>query len=179
MEDLREVGKRVLDRMKTLRPADAGDLVLGIGEIIEELREEYQGNAKLGHLEGMFREFAYDEPYEFRNDRTEEESDNQTTTTMGGGTPVYASGIMPVSGWLLPQRQPSYQTPPSSLPTSQNQTSPGIEPPIWQNQKVEHQQYPVTLSPFDDDDDDVVEEEPLEPEEPPKPFKPKWWQKKI
>lgn len=106
MEDLREVGQKAIESVNKLRSSDAGDLVLGIGEIIEELREQpelYQ--EKLDHLEGLFREFAYGEGYQLRNNRADilEEDMKQTIGTIGQSLP---SSFSPKSGHvsgILPQ----------------------------------------------------------------------------
>lgn len=174
MEDLREAGNKFFEQVKRLKPADAGDLVLGIGEIIEELREENKDQFKLEHLEGLFNELVHGRKYELRNDRTEEEDDSQTFTT--GSPPLMMSGVMPVSGWLSPQMSPPYQTPPQSVANQQLGNQQTVPPGA-------NSQYP-TLS-FDDDDDyDDIEPEPTlepepEPEEPPKPFKRRWWMSKT
>jgi len=104
MEDLREVGKKAIETINKLKPADAGDLVLGIGEIIEELRTEpEQFREKLDHLEGLFREFTYSESYGLRNDRTVEPEDAYIKSPLFG---VIASGMVninnniPLSGAL-------------------------------------------------------------------------------
>jgi len=85
MEDLREVGEKAIESVKNLGASNAGDLVLGIGEIIEELRnrpELYQD--KLDHLEGLFREFVYGEGYELRNDRVPEDKEDDKFNQMIG-----------------------------------------------------------------------------------------------
>ncbi len=110
MKDLREVGEKAIESVNKLGASDAGDLVLGIGQIIEELRGQpdlYED--KLDHLEGLFREFVYGEGYELRNNRVpeeKEEEDNNPSHWNGFGG--MASGLINVnlplniSGSLLP-----------------------------------------------------------------------------
>ncbi len=93
MEDLVDVGNKVIETIKRHKPADAGDLALGIGKIIDELREE-QSPAKLNHLEGLFKELAYGEEYVFRVEPPEVEEDlfkNSTLNNPFGG--IIASGV--------------------------------------------------------------------------------------
>jgi hypothetical protein len=73
MEDLREVGQNSLGAINKLGASDVGDLVLGIGNLIEELHDtpEDKRADKLEHLRGLFREFAHGEEYEFRDERLE------------------------------------------------------------------------------------------------------------
>lgn len=173
MEDLREIGQKVIDAIKKRKPADAGDLALGIGEIIEELRDEPdQLRDKLGHLEGLFRELAYGEKYELRADRTEvpENPIGALSGVMWGPTntlPIVASGsISP--------------PPPSQFPTTQQKRDNALAAQ-YGNQVVPPtpslppNEYPPYYKPEDvhfEDDDDYDDPE-LEPE--PKPFKKRWW----
>jgi len=67
MEDLREVGKKVIKSVRDLGASTAGDLALGIGRIINELyKHPGQDKEKLDYLDGLFREFAFGEEYELR-----------------------------------------------------------------------------------------------------------------
>lgn len=107
MEDLREVGQKVIESINKSRTSDVGDLVLGIGEIIEELREQpelYQD--KLNHLEGLFRELVYGEEYELR-DRSDPDKRGDFNHTLGGfnmptvsgafnNMPIVLSGVIPM-----------------------------------------------------------------------------------
>ena len=111
MEDLREVGEKAIESVNKLGASDAGDLVLGIGEIIEELRGKpdlYED--KLDHLEGLFREFVYGEGYELRNNRVPEDKEDDDLYSFGthNGFGGMVSGLINVnlplniSGSLLP-----------------------------------------------------------------------------
>ena len=120
MEDLRDVGKNSLDAINKLGASDVGDLVLGIGDLIEELYDapEDQREGKLEHLRGLFREFAHGEEYEFRDERlTPQEPEDPYAVTPGstsqpnlpfGGagygalSGVIASGAFPLSGSFNP-----------------------------------------------------------------------------
>jgi len=164
MEDLREVGQKAIDSINKLRASDAGDLVLGIGEIIQELREQpelYQ--EKLDHLEGLFREFAYGEGYELRNNRVEilEEGDTLSQSFGIGGA---------MSGLMMTFPNVSGAFPPNTFSSVA-----GI-PPVM-----------PTVTPSWDQDDTILDEEeevedelvpaPVIPE--PKKFKKRWWKTKL
>ena len=130
MEDLREVGEKAIESVNKLGASDAGDLVLGIGEIIQELREKPNLRVdkpdlytdKLDHLEGLFREFVYGEGYELRNNRALEEKDKDDDSNGFGslGTvsgvylthlPMVASGAFGISHkpWTSPIKTPRYK----------------------------------------------------------------------
>lgn len=68
MEDLRDVGQKALDSINNLGASDVGDLVLGIGNIIDELdnNQSEKQQLKIDHLRGLFREFAHGEEYALR-----------------------------------------------------------------------------------------------------------------
>ncbi len=158
MEDLREVGQKAIESVGNLGASNAGDLVLGIGEIIEELREHPdQHQEKLDHLEGLFREFALGEGYELRNDRTEEPEDMLIAPN------INISGYIPPSGYnfasgVYPTLGPP-TIPPTPTPAQQMTGDP--------------------KNPFEellDEEEGFVEEEV---EEEPKPYEHKWWKKKV
>ncbi len=165
MEDLREVGQKAIESVNKLGASDAGDLVLGIGEIIEELRgrpEFYQD--KLNHLEGLFREFVYGEGYQLRNNRGVRRQDDDTVDDIFNriNSPDVGSGILltrplsisvPLSGTFLNN---SYQSPIKN---------PQTLPPM----RYYHEEYPLPLAPVLQD----------APKKKPKKFKKKWWNKQI
>ncbi len=72
MEDLRDIGQKALDSINRLGASDVGDLVLSIGQIVDELQDLPDRESltpelrtlKLEHLRGLFRELAYGEEYE-------------------------------------------------------------------------------------------------------------------
>ena len=154
MEDLRDVGKKALDSINNLGASDIGDLVLGIGEIIEELRDtpEDKKQIKLDHLRGLFREFAHGEEYELRDEVLEPQVPLEDVSMSHGGalSGVY-SGVLPPSAPATTLFPPQQLTPPSSQGS------------------------------FDDDADYDDEEEEIEEEkeeEEIKPFVPAWWKVK-
>ncbi len=177
MEDLREVGQRAIDSVNKLRTSDAGDLVLGIGEIIEELREEpelrlkypIQYQNKLNHLEGLFREFAYGEGYELRNNRADileediKDTVGQSFSLSGGGMSGGLSGLMTVTPSMIS----------GSLPQNFFSSVAGM-PPV-----TPHPDHP------DHPDQEARRElevaESLYPRSSPKPkkFKKRWWKTKV
>ncbi len=124
MEDLREVGEKAIESINKLGASDAGDLVLGIGQIIEELRGQpdlYED--KLDHLEGLFREFVYGEGYELRNNRVPEEKEEEVNyPAHWNGFGGMASGLINVnlplniSGSLLPPNSSSMSHKPWGAP---------------------------------------------------------------
>lgn len=157
MEDLRDVGKKALDSINNLGASDIGDLVLGIGEIIEELRDtpEDKKQIKLDHLRGLFREFAHGEEYELRDEVLEPQVPLEDVSMSHGGalSGVY-SGVLPPSA------------PATTLFPSQQLTQPALHASLMP---------PSSQGSFDDDadyDDEEEEEEEI------KPFVPAWWKVK-
>lgn len=159
MEDLREVGKKALDSINNLGASDIGDLVLGIGEIIEELRDtpEDKRKLKLDHLKGLFREFAHGEEYELRDEVLEPQVPQDDGMVMRGSVVPPLSGM--VSGML-----------PKSAYPNLNAIYPPQQPisPIVYSYKTSSS----SQGSFDDDadyDDEEEEEEEI------KLFVPAWW----
>ena len=186
MEDLREVGQRAIDSVNKLRTSDAGDLVLGIGEIIEELREEpelrlkypIQYQNKLNHLEGLFREFAYGEGYELRNNRADILAEDIKDTvgqsfSLSGGS-IVASGLV-TSG-------------------SMAGLSGIFGGNLWTNSSSVAGIPPVTPHPDQDNEEDLTKVREIQEARrelevdrilretqaaPPKKFKKRWWKTKM
>ena len=155
MEDLREVGQKAIESVNKLKKSDAGDLVLGIGEIIEELREKpklYQ--EKLDHLEGLFREFAYGEGYKLRNNRVDILEEYITQTMSGCSPRLSLSGTFP-----------------------QNNSVAGISPVVSSPDQDD-----VTVD-EEEKVEKAIERALGIPEtvlkEKPKPFKKRWWNRKA
>jgi hypothetical protein len=96
MEDLRDVGNKVIDNIKKTKPVDAGDLVLGIGEIIESLRRENKD--KVDHLEALFNKLVYGTPYELRDEIKEEASSIPVPSGYFAPTQTWASSNIGPSG---------------------------------------------------------------------------------
>jgi len=174
MEDLREVGEKVITAIKNRKPVDAGDLAIGIGNIIEELRgqpENYE--EKVNHLEGLFRELAYGEEYALRQTEKEEEKDLLDQMIAAGKTNPIMSGTvtMPsinnpiaVSGWFNPIGQaPQPMQTGFSMSSSSN---PCGEVPLGEPEEIS---LPM---PEPEPEIEEVEEEPKE-------FKPAWWKSKV
>tara|TARA_R110002126_G_C10490983_1_gene504803 strand:- start:44609 stop:45196 length:588 start_codon:yes stop_codon:yes gene_type:complete len=105
MRDLREVGQKVIDSIMKTKPTDAGDLAIGVEDIISDLRSNpAQFQEKLDHLEGLFKELAYGEEYALREKAEDKEEDDVLGSLFGGynGSP-FASGVMPaISGAIMP-----------------------------------------------------------------------------
>lgn len=109
MRDLREVGQKVIDSIMKIKPTDAGDLAIGVEDIISDLRSNpAQFQEKLDHLEGLFKELAYGEEYALREKAEDKEEDDVLGSLFGGhsGSPFampFASGVVPaVSGAITP-----------------------------------------------------------------------------
>lgn len=156
MEDLRDVGKKVIDVIKNTKPVDAGDLVLGIGNIIEELRgQPDQFEAKLDHLEGLFRELAYGESYELR-----EPTPDAFDIDVSGGFIAASGAMIPPSGWMnnIPVSG-SFSMGHSAPPLKAQMPNPGdiIDP------------QPLPASP------QAIPQLPENEYPEPKPFKKRWW----
>tara|TARA_R110002096_G_scaffold390110_2_gene584579 strand:+ start:1848 stop:2390 length:543 start_codon:yes stop_codon:yes gene_type:complete len=178
MRDLREVGQKVIDSIMKTKPTDAGDLAIGIEDIISDLRSNpAQFQEKLDHLEGLFNELAYGEEYALRDKVEDQEDEDDVLGNLFGGFNGAMSGTLPlpiaVSGAV------NVQT--FSLPVS-NQITAGFAPP-----------QPACPLPADDPCDEVplgdsaenIREQldpcsipAPEPEELIKPFKPAWWKTK-
>ncbi len=178
MEDLREVGQKAIESVNKLRSSDAGDLVLGIGEIIEELREQpelYQ--EKLDHLEGLFKEFTCGEGYQLRNNRAdilEEENANNPPIHGWSGLYTYSSyspglgynavsGLVIASGWNMS----------GTLPSNSFSSVAGI-PPVTPH--LDHPDHPDQKARRE-----LEVAESLHPTSSPKPkkFKKRWWKTKA
>ena len=105
MEDLREVGQNSLDAINKLGASDVGDLVLGIGNLIEELHDtpEDKREGKLEHLRGLFREFAHGEEYEYRDERLEPRQPEDPNNVTGMLPPVNPNALFggqnPIASW--------------------------------------------------------------------------------
>ena len=154
MEDLSEVGRRVIAAIAKCKPADAGDLALGVESIINDLRlNPSQFEEKLNHLEGLFRELVYGEAYELREKHRPLEDSF-----------IYASGI------FSPGQQQIFSFPPISGSIPYQAPSPPVPNPCGE----------VAL-PSDSEECSLpvpdLEEEQEEEEE--KTFKPAWWKVKI
>lgn len=189
LPDLREVGEKAIDNVSDLGAAQAGDLVLGIGEIINDLRTDpEQFREKLDHLEGLFREFAYGEQYELRNDRTEEPENDFAFGMASSGMVVTNNSNITLSG-CLPQASFSFG---NSVQSQNNQ--------LGAQQSPIKTPGPAAVVPVDDDSyecyDDFNQVEWIHPDakvreelkakrtregstSKPKKFKPAWWKKKI
>lgn len=162
MEDLRDVGQNSLDAINKLGASDVGDLVLGIGDLIEELYDtpEDKREGKLEHLRGLFREFAHGEEYEYRDERLEPQQPEDPSSMTGmlpNHSPFGATQFpSPLSGTIASGAvSGSYSlsnTPPSILP-------PPLPKPSF----------------FDDDADYDEKEEEIEVEAEPKEFVKHWW----
>ena len=183
MEDLREVGEKVIKAIMNRKPADAGDLALGIQQLISDMRlKPEQVKEKLEHLEGLFRELAYGEAYELRYEVEAEQK---------GPEMLYASGVF--------QQQQTFNFPAVSgaLPVSPIVTT-GVIPSIIGQPPAPKVNLDLSFDDLEDyEDQNPCEETPLnEPEEcnlptPPsddeilndlenlEEFKPKWWQRKV
>ena len=107
MEDLRDVGNKVIDNIKKTKPVDAGDLVLGIGEIIESLRRENKD--KVDHLEALFNKLVYGTPYELRDEIKEKASQWEITPIISGSIPVVSGYFAPTQTWASSNVGPSGQ----------------------------------------------------------------------
>lgn len=163
MEDLREVGKKVIAAVGDLGASNAGDLVLGIGQLIEELRDQPDAfQEKLDHLEGLFKEFAYGEGYHLRNDRTKEEEEPEYE---------YASGVL--------TRPQSFNLPVGALSGTLNSIPmPACKPPIKTPRSattnppvsIAAEPIPVIPSPVP---------VPVLKKKKPRVFTPAWWKKKV
>lgn len=189
MENLTEVGKKVIDTIKNIKPADAGDLTLGIGNIIEELRHTPESlHAKLDHLEGLFRELTYGEPCGLREELVDDGDPNplqEWWMRFGnlGGIGALSGSIVVPSGWNM--NIPVSGVPPQSLTPPANAYVNQQTPPPPANPHA----LPISFDDEDDYDDPPdppelpdneyppyytpVEEEESDPE--PKPFKKRWW----
>jgi hypothetical protein len=181
MEDLREVGQKAIASVSDLGAANAGDLVLGIGDIIEELRsnpEQYQ--ERLDHLEGLFREFAFGEGYELRNNRTEELEDEDTSILPTVGA---VSGYMLPAFYQFPVINASGTLPPnaSNGSTSIGSSVAGI-PPVKSPKdplKPSSTTHPYGGVSSSEEDDLLSDEKEIEELEPEKGYEHKWWKKKV
>ena len=171
--NLREVGKEALRNINKLGASDAGDLVISMGKLIDELREE-PDPAKLDHLEGLFKQLTTGE-YVLRED-VEEEELGEIQALSGYMPPMNAMPF--ISGVLPPNSQPSAAAmPPVQPPAPNSQTissNPCEEEPLVEaadenysfedfNKPLQEKIYPQV---------GVVEEEEKE-------FKPAWWKKKV
>lgn len=172
MEDLREVGQKAIESVGNLGASNAGDLVLGIGEIIEDLRKEpEQYQEKLDHLEGLFREFAFGEGYELRNDRTKPPEDEDVTIAPNAIS-GYVNSI-PVSGQILgsgvlqsfSMGSSVAGTPPTKPPIDPSNPSSTI--------------HPYGEIPSSEEEDLLLDEKEIEELKPEKCYKHKWWKKKV
>jgi len=171
MEDLREVGEKVINAIKNRKPVDAGDLAIGIGNIIEELRGKPEGyEEKVNHLEGLFRELVYGEEYELRKTKAEQERDlldevlkaAQNPPIISSGMFLGGNGIPAVSGYM-----PNFNLP---ISTNSINTPPVINPcgevPIGEPEECS--------MPAPEPEEE--EEGEVEPDE---EFKPAWWKKQV
>ncbi len=97
MEDLRDVGQKALDSINDLGASDVGDLVLGIGNIIDELDggESEEQQLKIDHLRGLFREFAHGEEYALREKPVEPKEEDAWKPYNSG--PGGLSGVLPAN----------------------------------------------------------------------------------
>tara|TARA_R110002094_G_scaffold214658_1_gene185184 strand:- start:6315 stop:6797 length:483 start_codon:yes stop_codon:yes gene_type:complete len=103
MRDLREVGQKVIDSIMKTKPTDAGDLAIGIEDIISDLRSNpAQFQEKLDHLEGLFKELAYGEEYALREKAEDKEEETDVLGSLFGGFNGAMSGTLPVSGSIRP-----------------------------------------------------------------------------
>lgn len=183
MEDLHEVGKKVIAAIGDLGATNAGDLVLGIGALIDELRGQpdcYE--EKLDHLEGLFREFAYGQEYALREKFEDKEEDDyfggfggfaasglmNTSPIQVSGYPLNLSGtlstgMMPPSNHQIPM--PPGVKPPKGSPIQGPSSNPPINPipapvavhPTWKQPEVKKKKK----------------------KKKPKVFKPAWWKTKT
>lgn len=189
MEDLRDVGEKAIESVNKLGASDAGDLVLGIGEIIQELRDKPDLYAdKLDHLEGLFREFVYGEGYELRNNRVpeKEEEDDDPFGLGGFGGGIMASGLMtfaPLSGTLPTSAISGYTGPGLGSPIKKSQEELDKEQEEYEKDRKEAQEIfeefsrplqealrPPTMVP-------VLEGVPKKKKK--KEFKKRWWNKQT
>lgn len=97
----------MIDSIMKTKPTDAGDLAIGIEDIISDLRSNpAQFQEKLDHLEGLFKELAYGEEYALREKVVEEEDDDSVLGSLFGGnlnSYPFASGVIPaISGAITP-----------------------------------------------------------------------------
>lgn len=181
MKNLQEVGQKAIESINKLRASDAGDLVLGIGDIIEELREQpelYQD--KLDHLEGLFKEFAYGEGYKLRDKLAEEKKEDAAKVFSNApyGMPWGSMGAGALSGVM--------STPPISVSGSL-QTSPMIGTAM-KSVKVGDTAVvsisPVTIDPVHSAVTDALQKsqetaEQIAKKKKNKKFKPAWWKSKV
>lgn len=171
MEDLREVGQNSLDAINKLGASDVGDLVLGIGDLIEELYDapEDKREGKLEHLRGLFREFAHGEEYAFRDERLEPQQPEDPNSVTGIMPNVLSfppvSGALP-AGYVLASGVYNPPSPSSLIPPQTPSRNATMSNPCGE--------LPLKASSFDDDAD-YEEEEEEEIEEEPKEFVKRWW----
>jgi len=182
MRDLREVGQKVIDSIMKMKPTDAGDLAIGVEDIISDLRSNpAQFQEKLDHLEGLFKELAYGEEYALREKvEDKEEEDDVLGSLFGGYNGVFASGVIPaISGAITPGSLNSVVAPANTgisvkLPVSKQVTAGYHTPPA--NPKAT----PVLESTWDDRHGEISltkeQLEALETYENEEP-KGKWWHK--
>tara|TARA_S200002703_G_C3765538_1_gene235662 strand:+ start:697 stop:1137 length:441 start_codon:yes stop_codon:yes gene_type:complete len=108
MHDLVETGRKIFDAITKQKPADAGDLALGIQRIIEELRANPdQFKDKLDHLEGLFKELVYGEAYELREEKAPQTQQDVTPIQKNFNFPI-VSGIVSMGalhGGIPPTKQ--------------------------------------------------------------------------
>jgi hypothetical protein len=98
MEDLRDTGRKVIESVTSLGHSDAGDLTLGIFDLIDELRDNScdDDKGKLDHLYGLFREFTFGEEYELR-DKEEKMLDRTDMFGFPGAVGALSGIYTPVS----------------------------------------------------------------------------------
>ena len=123
MRDLREVGQKVIDSIMKMKPTDAGDLAIGVEDIISDLRSNpAQFQEKLDHLEGLFKELAYGEEYALREKAEDKEEEDDVLGGLFGGygnKMPFASGVIPaVSGAITPGSLHSVMSPPTPKPAN-------------------------------------------------------------
>lgn len=122
MRDLREVGQKVIDSIMKMKPSDAGDLAIGVEDIISDLRSNpAQFQEKLDHLEGLFKELAYGEEYALREKVTKDKDEDELQNLFGNRP--WGTGIIPavsgvVSGAITPGSLHSVMSPPTPRPAN-------------------------------------------------------------
>lgn len=179
MKDLNETGRKVIEAIMKRKPSDAGDLALGVEQIIEDLRSNpSQFKEKLDHLEGLFKELAYGEAYALREEATKDEYEYASGVMTGqqsfnfnipvsGSVPMGAmSGIFaPITTGVQPVQPAQPISPPPITSTGNN---PCGETPLDEPEECS--------LPLGDSYENIKEQlEAREEEKPKKKFKKRWW----
>ena len=175
MEDLRDIGQKALDSINRLGASDVGDLVLSIGQIVDDLQDPPDRESltpelrklKLEHLRGLFRELAYGEEYE---DVTPIETRSNNWEPDGASSSGWYQGAMSIASGMLMVPSLTYTFETRDKPTesfyvddTKGNISIGTEPGIAP--EIEMDALPIVEM----DAMPVIE----------KPFVPRWWKSQV